>query len=56
MDSMNTMQEIQQGKHIAVMRTEYAKSFLDIAHILLLIKAFTRLRNFDYAERYRNYS
>lgn len=55
MDSMNTMQEIQQGKHIAVMRTEDAKSFLDIAHILL-IKAFRRLRNFDYAERYRNYS
>ena len=35
MDSMNTMQEIQQGKHIAVMRTEDAKSFLDIAHTII---------------------
>ncbi|MFH4905175.1 bifunctional 4-hydroxy-2-oxoglutarate aldolase/2-dehydro-3-deoxy-phosphogluconate aldolase [Staphylococcus cohnii] len=35
MDSMNTMKEIQQGKHIAVMRTEDAKSFFDIAHTII---------------------
>src|SRR5699024_4507848 len=35
MDSINTMKEIQQGQHIAVMRTDDAASFLDIAHTII---------------------
>src|SRR5699024_4299587 len=35
MYSMNIMKEIQQGSNIAVMLTEDAKSFLDIAHTII---------------------
>ncbi|WP_436854893.1 bifunctional 4-hydroxy-2-oxoglutarate aldolase/2-dehydro-3-deoxy-phosphogluconate aldolase [Staphylococcus caeli] len=35
MNATETMQAIRQGKHIAVMRTDDAESFLDIAHTIM---------------------
>ncbi|MEB6413398.1 hypothetical protein [Staphylococcus saprophyticus] len=49
MKSTETMKAIQQGQHIAVMRTDDAASFLDIANTIKV--GIIKMRNSKYFKR-----